>query len=58
MLIVHDFGISFVTKRDADELPNVLKDHLKMDIECNGGLYFVIALDRNYKSRYIDITMP
>ncbi len=38
-LVVDDFGIKFVNKRDSKQLLNTLKDYYKLEIDWNGGMY-------------------
>ncbi|KAL7447610.1 hypothetical protein ACHAXS_000009 [Conticribra weissflogii] len=57
-LVVDDFGIKYVNKKDAKHLLNALKDHYKVEVDWTGELYCGITLAWNYKDRYVDISLP
>ncbi len=58
MLVINDFGLKYVNKKDAEHLLNDPKDHYKVEIDRMSGLYCGITLDWNNKNRNIDISMP
>ncbi|KAL7453506.1 hypothetical protein ACHAXS_000302 [Conticribra weissflogii] len=44
LMIVVDFGIKYINKKDAVHLLNALKDHYKMNFDWTGRLYCEITL--------------
>ncbi len=57
-LIVNDFGIKCVKKKDVDHLVASIKSTYKLTKDWTGNLYCSIALDWDYVNRTFDISMP
>ena len=57
-LVVDDFGVKYVDKKNADHLIKILKKWYKIAEDWEGTLYCGIQLDWNYEARYLDISMP
>ncbi len=56
-LVVDDFGITYINKKDMEHLLNALKRLLQRKIDSTSGLCCGITFGWNYKDRYIEIFM-
>ena len=57
-LVVDNFGVSYVDRKDAEHLEAALKDHYPMTIDWTGDKYIGITLDWDYKKRELRTSMP
>jgi hypothetical protein len=57
-LVVNDFGIKYVNKKDVDHLVASIKLTYKLTKDWTGNLYWGIALDWDYVNRTVNILMP
>ena len=57
-LVVDDFGVKSVDKKDADHLIAALKDVYEISVDWEGTLYCGLTLNWNYDKRWVDISMP
>jgi len=56
VLIVDDFGVEYVRKKDADHLAKILKAHHKISQDWEGKKFSGINLDWNYAPKHEDRT--
>jgi hypothetical protein len=57
-LVVDDFGIKYVNKKDVDHLVASIKLTYKLTKDWTDNLYCGIALDWDYVNRSVNISMP
>ena len=58
-LEVHDFGIKYNNKHDAQDLINTLEKNYKaVSVDWDGGLFCGITLEWDYKNQMVDMIMP
>ena len=57
-LVVDDFGVKYVDKKDAEHLIAALKDSYEISVDWEGTLYCGLTLDWNYDERWVDVSMP
>ena len=57
-LVVDDFGIKYVGKKNLDHLSNALQHNYTTKIDHGDMLYCGITLEWNYAERYVDISVP
>ena len=57
-LCVDDFGIKYVSKKDADYLLTALRSVYDITVDLKGDLFCGLTLEWNYKHGYVDISMP
>ena len=56
VLIVDNFGVEYVRKKDADHLTKIMKTHHKISQDWEGKKYSGINLDWNYAPNHADRT--
>ena len=56
-LVVDNFGIRYINKKDADQLISALQAKYEVTQDWKGGLYCVITIKWDYKARQMDISM-
>ena len=57
-LVVDDFGVKYVNKKNADHLVAALKGKYKISKNLTGSLYCGIDIRWDYKNRTLDLGMP
>ena len=57
-LVVDDFGIKCIHKKDADHLISAFQSKYEVAQDWTGGLYCGIKLKWDYKTRKMDISIP
>jgi hypothetical protein len=57
-LVVDDFGIKYIYKRDAHHLIQVLETLYKITVDWTGTKYIGLTLAWNYTQGFVDISMP
>jgi hypothetical protein len=57
-LVVDDFGVKYVNKKDVDHLVASIKSTYTLTEDWAGNLYCGIKLDWDYVGRTVDISMP
>ena len=58
-LIVDDFGVKYIHKKDAEDLMEILRAHYEaITTDWTGSLYSGITLYRDYKHGKVNLSMP
>ncbi len=57
-LVVDNFGVKYVNKKDVDNLIASIKTTYSLTKDWTGNLYCGIVLEWDYKNGHVDISMP
>ena len=57
-LVVDNFGVKYVDKKDVDHLIASINTNYKLTVDWTGNLYCGISLNWDYVNRWVDISMP
>jgi hypothetical protein len=57
-LVVDNFGVKYVGKKDAQHLKNALEEHYKLTCDWIGKHYIRITLDWDYNKCQVHLSMP
>ena len=58
MLVVDDFGVTYVGREQVDHIIKCIKEKYELTENWLGDLYCGIKLRWNYNARIVDISMP
>ena len=58
LLVVDDFGIKYIGKKNAEHLISALTDFYEVEVDWKGELYCGIILNWHYDEGCVDISMP